>query len=207
MAMTKGAARCRGCRSKLSHQLIYDGPDGGANGWWREPSGAKLCESSYAISRFRGEAHVALLEIDRPPNNQVSVELIARISPMRSAISMPRTSCVPQALLPPQPFCAGADLTAPNRHRQSGRGPRHNALLSSGSSLFQQKPTSPAVQGSAVGAGLGLAPPRRRFRVAKSPEARFTANLREARVSSPALGSTHHWPRLIGRATRGVDVA
>jgi enoyl-CoA hydratase/carnithine racemase len=92
-------------------------------------------------------------------------------------------------------FCAGADLAAP-----TGLG---GAGMAAVSPLYEQavrlystkKPIIIAVQGAAVGAGLGLALIGD-FRIA-APEARFAANFVKLGFH-PGFGLSHTLPRLIG---------
>ena len=92
-------------------------------------------------------------------------------------------------------FCAGADLTASISEgglRQDGIG----ALYDQAVRLFSaRKPIVAAIQGPAIGAGLGLALVAD-FRVA-APEARFSANFVKLGFH-PGFGITHTLPRLIG---------
>ena len=93
-------------------------------------------------------------------------------------------------------FCAGADLVAPDGIAGKGMG-GINALYDQAVRLFSvETPIVAAVQGAAVGAGLGLALIAD-FRVA-APEARFTANFVKLGFH-PGVGLTHTLPRLIGQ--------
>jgi enoyl-CoA hydratase/carnithine racemase len=92
-------------------------------------------------------------------------------------------------------FCGGADLTAP-RGIASGEVSQINPLYAEAVRLFSNtKPIVAAVQGSAVGAGLGLALVAD-FRIA-GPEARFSANFVKLGFH-PGFGISHTLPRLIG---------
>ncbi len=153
-------------------------------------------KSSYGDVSFRGEAHVALLEIDRPPNNHVSVELMRDLADALGDIDAELELRAVVLCSAGKPFCAGADLTAPTGIVNPGAGPGINALYVEAVRLFSnKKPIVAAVQGAAVGAGLGLALVAD-FRVA-APEARFTANFVKLGFH-PGFGITHTLPRLIG---------
>jgi len=92
-------------------------------------------------------------------------------------------------------FCAGADLVSPGGVGASGMQ-GINPLYVEAVRLFSaRKPIVAAVQGAAVGAGLGLALVAD-FRVA-APEARFTANFVKLGFH-PGFGLSHTLPRLIG---------
>ena len=139
--------------------------------------------------------HVAVLTIDRPPHNHVSVELMRDLADALDAIDgEPGLRCtVLQS--EGKNFCAGADLV--NRESAGGLG-AVNPLYDQAVRLFSaKKPVVAAVQGAAVGAGLGLAV-MADFRIA-SPDARFAANFVKLGFH-PGFGLTHTLPRLIGTA-------
>ena len=142
--------------------------------------------------------HVAVLVIDRPPNNHVSVELIAELADRLEALDAERDCRAVVLASAGKVFCGGADLTAPSEVSLSNpnAGPGINALYVEAVRLFSnKKPIVAAVQGAAVGAGLGLALVAD-FRIA-APEARFTANFVKLGFH-PGFGITHTLPRLIG---------
>lgn len=140
--------------------------------------------------------HVALLEIDRPPNNHVSVELMRDLADALEAIDGElelRASVLASA---GKAFCAGADLVSPTGVAGSGMGGVNPLYVEAVRLYSAKKPIVVAVQGAAVGAGLGLALVGD-FRVA-APEARFTANFVKLGFH-PGFGLTHTLPRLIGQ--------
>jgi enoyl-CoA hydratase/carnithine racemase len=153
-------------------------------------------KSAYGEVSFTREGHVALLEINRPPNNHVSVELMRDLADALDDIDAEIELRAVVLCSAGKPFCAGADLTAPTGIVNPGAGPGINALYVEAVRLFSnKKPIVAAVQGAAVGAGLGLALVAD-FRVA-APEARFTANFVKLGFH-PGFGITHTLPRLIG---------
>ena len=92
-------------------------------------------------------------------------------------------------------FCAGADLASPTGIGGAGMG-GVSELYDQAVRLFSvEKPIVAAVQGAAVGAGLGLALVAD-FRVA-AHEARFSANFVKLGFH-PGFGLTHTLPRVIG---------
>jgi enoyl-CoA hydratase/carnithine racemase len=92
-------------------------------------------------------------------------------------------------------FCAGADFYSPASADALGQE-GVEALYEQAVRLFaMRKPIVAAVQGAAIGAGLGLALTAD-FRVA-SVEARFAANFVKLGFH-PGFGLTHTLPRLIG---------
>lgn len=93
-------------------------------------------------------------------------------------------------------FCAGADLAGDATIGGSDGMQAVAALYRQASRLFRRrKPIVAAVQGAAVGAGLGLAVAAD-FRVA-APAARFSANF-VALGFHPGFGLTQSLPQLIG---------
>ncbi len=141
------------------------------------------------------DGHVAVLEIDKPPHNHVSVDLMRDLADAFEALDVEPRCRALLLVSAGKSFCAGADLTAP-RGLTSGEVSGINPLYAQAVRLFSnKKPIVAAVQGAAVGAGLGLALVAD-FRVA-APEARFTANFVKLGFH-PGFGITHTLPRLIG---------
>jgi enoyl-CoA hydratase/carnithine racemase len=132
---------------------------------------------------------VAVLEIDRPPHNFFDLELITRIA--RSITELNGIDACRAMVLTSRGkvFCAGADF---------GGGVQIDAgaIYSAALPIFRRtKPLIAAVQGPAIGGGLGLAVAAD-FRFA-APEARFQANF--VRIGlHPGFGLTHTLPRLLG---------
>ena len=155
-----------------------------------------MTKSAYGEVSLTREGHVAILEIDRPPNNHVTVELMRDLADALSDIDSETELRASVLCSAGKAFCAGADLTAPAGIVNPGAGPGINALYVEAVRLFSnKKPIVAAVQGAAVGAGLGLALVAD-FRVA-APEARFTANFVKLGFH-PGFGVTYTLPRLIG---------
>ncbi|WP_293900162.1 enoyl-CoA hydratase/isomerase family protein [Phenylobacterium sp.] len=141
------------------------------------------------------EGHVLVVTIDKPPFNHVSVDLMSDLANcLMAGDAEPRVrASVIQA--EGKAFCAGADFQSPGDAVGSGMG-GINALYDQAVRLFSiEKPIVAAVQGAAVGAGLGLAMVAD-FRVA-APEARFAANFVKL-AFHPGFGLTHTLPRVIG---------
>jgi enoyl-CoA hydratase/carnithine racemase len=141
------------------------------------------------------DGHVAVLTIDRAPHNHVSVELMRDLADALEAIDGERELRAVVLQAQGKNFCAGADLVSPEG--VGGQGMEGiNPLYAQAVRLFSaEKPIVAAVQGAAVGAGLGLALVAD-FRVA-SPDARFTANFVKLGFH-PGFGITYTLPRLIG---------
>lgn len=145
---------------------------------------------------LKRDGHVAVLEIDRPPNNHVTVELMRDLADALIVIDAEHDLRASVLTSAGKAFCAGADLTAPAGIVNPGAAPGINALYVEAVRLFSnKKPIVAAVQGAAVGAGLGLALVAD-FRIA-APEARFTANFVKLGFH-PGFGVTYTLPRLIG---------
>lgn len=119
-----------------------------------------------------GEDYVATAEIQRPPNNFFDQGLIASLAEAFEALDQ-EAGCRAIVLASQgKHFCAGANFGAPDRGTV-GSAERH--LYDEAVRLFATRtPVVAAIQGAAIGGGLGLAlmPD---FRVA-APEARFSAN-------------------------------
>lgn len=141
------------------------------------------------------EGYVASVTIRRPPNNTVSVDLIRDLADALEALD--REGDVRAVVLATEGkvFCAGADLAG--RAADAGLdAPGINPLYAEAVRLYETElPIVAAVQGAAVGAGLGLALAAD-FRVA-APEARFSANFTKLGFH-PGFGLTYTLPRLIG---------
>lgn len=126
-----------------------------------------------------GDDHVATLEFNRPPSNFFSVALISQIADACDELAAdPRCRAIVLCSAG-RVFCAGADFGS--AHAVGTPAGEH--LYDQAIRLFEQPlPVVAAVQGAAIGGGLGLAMAAD-FRVA-APEARFAANF--------ALLGIHH---------------
>ncbi|MDE2583335.1 MAG: enoyl-CoA hydratase/isomerase family protein [Rhodospirillales bacterium] len=140
--------------------------------------------------------HLATIEIRRPPNNFVSVILVAEIADALEALDQDAGCRAIVLCAEGKHFCAGADFSS---RGPDGRGEpveRGRHLYKEAIRLWRTgKPIVAAVQGAAIGAGLGLAV-MADFRVA-SPEARFSANFTRMNFH-PGFGLTATLPRLVG---------
>lgn len=146
----------------------------------------------------RIESHVATVELRRPPNNFLDVDLIANLASVLEALD-DEAGCRSIVLAASgKHFCAGANLKKrvddeAAGNKQAAR-PRH--LYHEAQRLVQtRKPIVAAVHGSAIGAGLGLALVAD-FRVT-CKEARLAANF-TALGYHPGFGMTVTLPRLVG---------
>ena len=145
------------------------------------------------------QGHVAVVEIQRGPNNFFDTALINSLGDAFDALDEDPQCRASVLCAQGKHFCAGANFS--DRTQQSERSTRRaqdgNPLYSAAVRLFgAKKPIIGAINGSAVGGGFGLSllPD---FRVA-SPETRFTANFVKLGFH-PGFGLTHTLPLLIGQ--------
>lgn len=138
------------------------------------------------------QGNVALVEFSRPPNNHFDFQLIADLA---SAFSAAEERLEFRAILlasEGKAFCAGANFTG---KEGSFVGQRPD-LYREGLRLFSCRlPVIAAIQGPAIGGGLGLSLVAD-FRVC-APEARFAGNFVKIGIH-PGFALTHTLPRLIG---------
>jgi len=146
--------------------------------------------------RIERDGMVAVLTVDRPPYNHVSVDLIRAIADAAEDVDRDPDLRAIVLRTAGKVFCAGADFTPSVRGEIDAGGDFTRALYAQAIRLFGcGTPIVAAVQGAAVGAGLGLALAAD-FRVA-APEARFAANFVKLGFH-PGFGITHTLPRVIG---------
>jgi enoyl-CoA hydratase/carnithine racemase len=135
---------------------------------------------------------VATVELCRPPNNFFDLAMIRRIADLYAHLASSTDARVIVLCAQGKHFCAGADFSG---DRDTGGGPRQ--LYAEAIRLFDAPlPVVAAVQGAAIGGGLGLACSAD-FRVA-GPDARFSANFAQLGFHHGfALSAT--LPRLVGQ--------
>ncbi len=153
-------------------------------------------KSSYGdhVSVALDGRHVAVVLLDRPPNNHVTPELIGGLADALEDLDGENDCRAIVLATTGKVFCAGADLASKLTDPSDMSNVR--ALYEQVVRLFDcQTPVVAAVQGAAIGAGLGLAV-FADFRVA-APEARFAANFTKLGYH-PGFGLTYTLPRLIG---------
>ena len=144
--------------------------------------------------RISNEGHVGIAEICRGPNNYFDIPLIRELAAAFEGFDADPTIRSILLCAEGKNFCAGADFSAPARDTVGD---------AQGGSLYQQAvrlfraetPVVAAVQGAAVGGGLGLSLVAD-FRVA-SPESRFTANFNRLGFH-PGFGMSITLPRVVG---------
>ncbi|MDP3716082.1 MAG: enoyl-CoA hydratase/isomerase family protein, partial [Burkholderiales bacterium] len=106
------------------------------------------------------EGHVATVELHRPPNNFLDVELIGELASALEALDRDLNVRAVVLAAAGKHFCAGANLKKRVDDEAAGKKqaaqPRH--LYHEAQRLvLTRKPIIAAVHGSAIGAGLGLA--------------------------------------------------
>jgi len=144
----------------------------------------------------RRDAHVAIVTFARPPHNFADLAMIEGIGAAFAAADADRDVRCIVLRSEGRVFCAGADLVNANPVADGVR-PERNPFYVAAARLFATaKPIVAAVQGSAVGAGLGLGLVAD-FRVA-SPEARFAANFVQIGFH-PGFGISAVLERVVGR--------
>ncbi len=149
---------------------------------------------AYGAVRVVVDTHVAVLEWTRPPNNHVTVRAMADLADALHAVDACREVRASVLFTGGRVFCAGADLTG-DAGGALEPGPVNPLYVQVIRLVEARKPWVAAVQGAAVGAGLGLALAAD-FRVA-APEARFSANFVKLGFH-PGFGITHLLARVIG---------
>jgi enoyl-CoA hydratase/carnithine racemase len=143
--------------------------------------------------------HVATVEIHRPPNNYFDDALIRNLADAFETLDKDPACRAILLAAEGKSFCAGANFQSRpenNPLNQSQTTSGSNPLYLEAVRLFRaKKPVVAAIQGAAIGGGLGLALVAD-FRVA-APEARFAGNFVKIGIH-PGFGLTHTLPRLIG---------
>jgi len=140
--------------------------------------------------------HVAIVEIRRPPNNFFDFNLIRQIADTYELLDNDAACRAIVLCSKGKHFCAGADFSARESWGQEQLDAQAGNLYREAARVFRaQKPVIAAVQGAAIGGGLGLACSAD-HRVA-CREARFSANF--ARLAfHQGFGLSVTLPRLIG---------
>lgn len=150
------------------------------------------------------DGHVATVEIQRPPLNFFDRSLIGQIADAFDALDANEDCRVIILASDGRAFCAGANFGSGQEDgsgsadfTEEGFQNTTGKLYQEGTRLFHnKKPIIGAIQGAAIGGGLGLAlvPD---FRVA-SPAARFGANFVKLGIHQ-GFGISVTLPRLIGQ--------
>jgi enoyl-CoA hydratase/carnithine racemase len=140
--------------------------------------------------------YVALVEIHRPPNNFFDHQLVEDLAEAFEALDRDPECRALVLASEGKCFCAGADFSKRDTSEDAFTSAAPRRIYENAVRLFAcEKPVVAAIQGPAVGGGLGLALVAD-FRVV-SAEARFAANFAKLGIH-PGFGLSYTLPRLIG---------
>jgi enoyl-CoA hydratase/carnithine racemase len=145
--------------------------------------------------------NVVQCEIDRPPNNFFDLELIRDMANCFDALDDDPNCRAIVLCSNGKHFCAGANFSTPDQTAEGDvlaaeSADQRNPIYQEAVRLFgNKKPVIAAVQGAAVGGGLGVAM-MADFRVV-CETTRLTANFVKLGFT-PGFGLTHTLPRAIG---------
>lgn len=167
-----------------------------------------MSADSAAVGVSPVTGHVGHVRLQRPPHNFFSLDLINGIADALESLDVDDDCRVVVLSAQGKNFCAGADLSSPSA------GYTTADLYSAAVRLFRtRKPIVAAVQGAAIGGGLGLSLAAD-FRVVTA-ETRFSANFARLgfhhgfglSVTLPALVGQQVAARLLytGRRVGGVE--
>ncbi len=121
-----------------------------------------------------GEDHVGTIEIRRPPNNHISLALVDELAEALGELDNNDACRAIVLCAAGKHFCAGGDFSEGGAQSSPTGGEARNVYDEADRLFANRKPIVAAIQGAAIGAGLGLSLIAD-FRVA-APEARFAAN-------------------------------
>ena len=162
--------------------------------------------TAYKDIAVETKGHIAIIEIRKPPFNFFDILLIQQIANALDEIDANPDIRATVLAAQGKAFCAGADFGDPNRKETVAATKSNDPADNLGSighlyieavRIFRaKKPIVAAVQGAAIGGGLGLAVSAD-FRVT-CPEARFAANFTKLGFH-PGFGLTVALPEVIGK--------
>ena len=140
--------------------------------------------------------YVAIVEIRRPPNNFFDLNLIRQIADTYESLDNDDACRAIVLCSEGKHFCAGADFSARESWGQEQLDAQAGNLYREAARVFRaQKPVIAAVQGAAIGGGLGLACSADHRVTCR--EARFSANFSRLAFHQ-GFGLSETLPRLIG---------
>jgi enoyl-CoA hydratase/carnithine racemase len=147
---------------------------------------------------LKRHGHVTVVELDRPPYNFFSLDLLTSLAEVFEHLDTDDQCRALVLAAQGRAFCAGADFHADQSGGLFSNDPEQGAenIYHCAVRLFRtRKPVVAAVQGPAIGGGLGLALVAD-FRVI-CENTRFSANFVKLGVHA-GFGITHVLPRVIG---------
>lgn len=143
------------------------------------------------------EGHVSIVEIQRPPHNYFDIPMITAIADAFEAAEADRECRAIVLCAQGTAFCAGANFANRDATPEQKSPRALNPIYDQAIRLVAcTKPSVAAVQGPAIGGGLGLALATD-LRVS-CPEARFSANFNRLGFH-PGFGLSYTLPRLVGQ--------
>jgi len=139
---------------------------------------------------------VGIVELRKPPHNFFDIDLISGIADAWEAFEQDKSIRVIMLCAQGKSFCAGADFSKRENVERKRSVRQPNPLYHEAVRLFAcTKPVVAAIEGAAIGGGLGLALTAD-FRVS-CKEARFSANFNRLGFH-PGFALSYTLPRLIG---------
>jgi enoyl-CoA hydratase/carnithine racemase len=144
------------------------------------------------------DGHIATLEIQRPPHNYLDITLIDNLATALEYIDAETDVRAVLLCSDGRSFCAGAELgrDAPDTPPTGNRTGREHLYREAVRLFDTGTPIVAAVQGNAIGAGLGLALVAD-FRVA-TPDARLTASFARLGFHN-GFATSATLPRVVGQ--------
>jgi len=149
--------------------------------------------NTYVTTSLNG--HIGEIMLQNPPHNHVSVVVLGALADALERFDADPACRVVVLRTAGKAFCAGADLAAPDGLGGGPVDPLRDFYDQAERLFANTKPIVAAIQGAAVGAGLGVAL-MADFRVA-STNARFAANFTRLGFH-PGFALTCTLPRAIG---------
>jgi 2-(1,2-epoxy-1,2-dihydrophenyl)acetyl-CoA isomerase len=141
------------------------------------------------VSVERRDGYVAVVEFSRPPYNYFDAELVGAIADAYEGLDEDPGCRAIVLCSAGRHFCAGADFSSGN--------PAGDDLYEQAARLFETRtPVVAAVQGAAIGGGLGVALSAD-FRLT-SPDSRFSANFARLGIHH-GFGLTVTLPLVVGQ--------
>lgn len=154
----------------------------------------EISGEAIAISQ---DGHVAVIELNRPPHNYFDLAMVSQIADELDRLQVESSCRVVVLRAHGTAFCAGADFSQPGRAIGNRSASRINPIYQEALRIFSfGKPIVAAIEGPAVGGGLGLALTAD-FRVS-CEDARFAANFNRLGFH-PGFALSYTLPALIGK--------
>lgn len=143
------------------------------------------------------QGHVAVIELNRPPHNYFNVDMVAQIGDELDLLQADPSCRAVLLCAGGSAFCAGADFSNRDGVREPRSASRINPIYLEALRIFAfGKPIVAAIEGAAVGGGLGMALAAD-FRISCA-EARFSANFNRLGIH-PGFALSYTMPALIGQ--------